>query len=104
SRKPATFECPCSAQLTEANSFQWQLVEEGIASNLPHVCIVQQRSTKKYFALKYMSKRRCIDKGVAGNVLRELSLLRRISHPFIVNLWYTFQVTICNCTVFPSDV
>ncbi|CAJ0600267.1 unnamed protein product [Cylicocyclus nassatus] len=55
------------------------------------VCIVQQRSSKKYFALKYMSKRRCIDKGVAGNVLRELSLLRKISHPFIVNLWYTFQ-------------
>ncbi|KAK6022264.1 kinase domain protein, partial [Ostertagia ostertagi] len=55
------------------------------------VCIVQQRSTKKYFALKYMSKRRCIDKGVASNVLRELSLLRKCSHPFLVNLWYTFQ-------------
>ncbi|KAJ1366879.1 hypothetical protein KIN20_027661 [Parelaphostrongylus tenuis] len=55
------------------------------------VCIVQQRSTKKYFALKYMSKRRCIEKGVAFNVLRELSFLRKISHPFIVNLWYTFQ-------------
>ncbi|CAD6185613.1 unnamed protein product [Caenorhabditis auriculariae] len=55
------------------------------------VCIVQQRSTKKYFALKYMSKRRCIDKGVAANVIRELTLLSKISHPFIVNLWYTFQ-------------
>lgn len=55
------------------------------------VCIVQQKSTKKYFALKYMSKRRCIDKGVASNVIRELTLLSRISHPFMVNLWYTFQ-------------
>ncbi|KJH53114.1 kinase domain protein [Dictyocaulus viviparus] len=43
-----------------------------------------------------MSKRRCITKGVAFNVLRELSFLRRISHPFIVNLWYTFQVLLLN--------
>lgn len=75
------------------------------------VCIVQERKTKKYFALKYMNKRRCIEKvrftakllivrslsnqklqGVAANVIRELTLLSKISHPFIVNLWYTFQV------------
>uniref|UniRef100_A0A8R1IS74 Protein kinase domain-containing protein n=1 Tax=Caenorhabditis japonica TaxID=281687 RepID=A0A8R1IS74_CAEJA len=55
------------------------------------VCIVQERKTKKYFALKYMNKRRCIEKGVAANVIRELTLLSKISHPFIVNLWYTFQ-------------
>ncbi|CAI4230430.1 unnamed protein product [Auanema sp. JU1783] len=55
------------------------------------VCIVQQRSSKRFFALKYMNKRRCIEKGVAPNVIRELSLLCKISHPFIVNLWYTFQ-------------
>ncbi|CAJ0578656.1 unnamed protein product, partial [Mesorhabditis spiculigera] len=55
------------------------------------VCIVQRRSTKQYYALKYMSKRRCIEKGVASNVIRELRILTKISHPFIVNLWYTFQ-------------
>ncbi|CAB3403193.1 unnamed protein product [Caenorhabditis bovis] len=55
------------------------------------VCIVQEKKTKKYFALKYMNKRRCIEKGVAANVIRELSLLSKISHPFIVNLWYAFQ-------------
>ncbi|CAJ0943104.1 unnamed protein product, partial [Mesorhabditis belari] len=55
------------------------------------VCIVQDRISKNYYALKYMSKRRCIEKGVAPNVIRELRILTKISHPFIVNLWYTFQ-------------
>jgi serine/threonine kinase 32 len=48
---------------------------------------------KKHYALKYMSKRRLVSKLVAQNVIRELEILQELSHPFIVNLWFTFQVT-----------
>ena len=52
---------------------------------------------KKHYALKYMTKRRLIQKSIAHNVLRELEMLQGLSHPFIVNLWFTFQV------IFPYD-
>ncbi|KHN88625.1 Serine/threonine-protein kinase 32A [Toxocara canis] len=55
------------------------------------VCIVQYKATKKHYALKYMDKRRCVQRMAAGNVLRELDLLAHVSHPFIVNLWFSFQ-------------
>ena len=50
---------------------------------------------KKLYALKYMAKRRLVQKTVAFNILRELELLQELSHPFIVNLWFTFQVIFC---------
>uniref|UniRef100_A0A914EDM8 Protein kinase domain-containing protein n=1 Tax=Acrobeloides nanus TaxID=290746 RepID=A0A914EDM8_9BILA len=55
------------------------------------VCIVRHRGMKKLYALKYMAKRRLVQKTVAFNILRELELLQELSHPFIVNLWFTFQ-------------
>lgn len=58
------------------------------------VCIVLHRGMKKHYALKYMAKRRLIQKCVAYNVLRELEMLQELSHPFIVNLWFTFQVSL----------
>lgn len=39
-----------------------------------------------------MSKRRLIHKNVAENVLQELELLKEFNHPFLINLWFTFQV------------
>ncbi|VDO38241.1 unnamed protein product [Haemonchus placei] len=91
-QRPTTDSSPCLAQFSIIRSIGRGAFGKWFhCPTLFQVCIVQQRSTKKYFALKYMSKRRCIDKGVAGNVLRELSLLRKCSHPFLVNLWYTFQ-------------
>lgn len=58
------------------------------------VCIVQYRSNKKLYAMKYMDKRRCVQRMAANMVLRELDLLAHLSHPFIVNLWFSFQVII----------
>jgi hypothetical protein len=40
-----------------------------------------------------MSKRRLVLKSVAHNVLRELEILQEATHPFIVNLYFTFQVS-----------
>ena len=43
------------------------------------------------FAMKYMNKSACIKKDAIRNVFREMDILRTLDHPFLVNLWYTFQ-------------
>jgi serine/threonine kinase 32 len=44
------------------------------------------------FAMKYMNKSMCIKKDAIRNVFREVELLQQLDHPFLVNLWFTFQV------------
>nr|KAG5687523.1 hypothetical protein BaRGS_034579 [Batillaria attramentaria] len=55
------------------------------------VCIVQKKDTKKMFAMKYMNKAMCARQMAINNVIRELNMLTRLEHPFLVNLWYAFQ-------------
>ncbi|KXJ16156.1 Serine/threonine-protein kinase 32B [Exaiptasia diaphana] len=55
------------------------------------VCIVQKKDTKAMYAMKYMNKYACLKKDAVRNVLRELEILQKIEHPFIVNLWFAFQ-------------
>ena len=43
------------------------------------------------FAMKYMNKSMCIKKDAVRNVFREVELLTMLDHPFLVNLWFTFQ-------------
>ncbi|KAH7731274.1 Protein kinase domain containing protein [Aphelenchoides avenae] len=38
-----------------------------------------------------MTKRKLVVKSASANVLKELEILKELSHPFIVNLWFTFQ-------------
>ncbi|XP_037015082.2 serine/threonine-protein kinase 32C [Artibeus jamaicensis] len=55
------------------------------------VCIVQKRDTGKMYAMKYVSKRQCIERDEVRNVFRELEILQGLEHVFLVNLWYSFQ-------------
>ena len=55
------------------------------------VCIVKKRDTKQMYAMKYMNKVQIIKKHAVENVFREIDLLQRLEHPFLVNLWFTFQ-------------
>nr|XP_023655699.1 serine/threonine-protein kinase 32B [Paramormyrops kingsleyae] len=55
------------------------------------VCIVQKRDTKKMYAMKYMNKQKCIERDEVRNVFRELQVMQGLEHPFLVNLWYSFQ-------------
>ena len=41
--------------------------------------------------MKYMNKVQIIRKHAVDNVFREVEILRQLEHPFIVNLWFTFQ-------------
>jgi serine/threonine kinase 32 len=83
SRRPLS---PSRTQLTD-----FTLVRAIGRGAFGKVCIVFHRGMKKHYALKYMAKRRLVMKSAAFNVLRELEMLRDLRHPFIVNLWFTFQ-------------
>lgn len=43
------------------------------------------------FAMKYMNKHQCIERDALKNVLREVEILTRLDHPFLVNIWFSFQ-------------
>ena len=45
----------------------------------------------KYYAIKEMNKLRIIDKKYIHSILTEKEILSKISHPFIITLYYTFQ-------------
>ena len=53
---------------------------------------MQKKDTKRLFAMKYMNKLMCAQQNAITNVIGEMKLLSRLNHPFIVNLWYAFQV------------
>ncbi|KAI2656644.1 Serine/threonine-protein kinase 32B [Labeo rohita] len=55
------------------------------------VCIVQKRDSRKMYAMKYTNKQKCIERDEVRNVLRELQVMQRLEHPFLVNLWFSFQ-------------
>ena len=52
---------------------------------------VKLKKTKKYYALKLMSKVKIIDKKSIKSVNSERELLSKLYHPFIVNMHYAFQ-------------
>ncbi|KAL0077586.1 kinase-like domain-containing protein [Phycomyces blakesleeanus] len=78
---------------------------QGQAANLRHfyllrvigkgafgkVRIIQHKQSRKEYALKYISKSKCVQLKVAHNVISERRLLEHIHHPLIVNLRYAFQ-------------
>ncbi|ORY90039.1 kinase-like protein [Syncephalastrum racemosum] len=55
------------------------------------VRIVQHKGTHREYALKCISKNRCIELKAANNMISERRLLERINHPLVVNLRYAFQ-------------
>ena len=43
------------------------------------------------FAMKYMSKAACLKREAVPCVIREIKILSVLEHPFLVNLWFSFQ-------------
>ena len=46
--------------------------------------------------MKYVNKEACVKQRAVHNVIEEVELLREVDHPFVVSLWYTFQVSQIN--------
>lgn len=55
------------------------------------MCIVKKKDSKQMYAMKYMNKIQIIKKRAVDNVFREISILKSLDHPFLVNLWFTFH-------------
>lgn len=47
--------------------------------------------------MKYVSRSVCESRGALGGVIKEVELLSSLEHPFLVNLWFSFQG---KCTTF----
>ena len=43
------------------------------------------------YAMKYMNKSQCIERDALRNVLREVEIMEGLEHPFLVNMWFSFQ-------------
>lgn len=52
---------------------------------------VEHKKFKKIYALKEMSKAKIIDKKSEKSIKYERDLLAKLKHPFIVNMYYSFQ-------------
>ncbi|XP_040821992.1 serine/threonine-protein kinase 32B isoform X2 [Ochotona curzoniae] len=86
SHRPPVFD-----ENEEVNFDHFQILRAIGKGSFGKVCIVQKRDTKKMYAMKYMNKQQCIERGEVHNVFRELQIMQGLEHPFLVNLWYSFQ-------------
>ncbi|OBZ89762.1 Serine/threonine-protein kinase 32A [Choanephora cucurbitarum] len=55
------------------------------------VRIVQHKSDLLQYALKYISKAKCIELNATSNILTERKILEKIDYPLVVNLRYAFH-------------
>uniref|UniRef100_A0A336MKG1 CSON001944 protein n=1 Tax=Culicoides sonorensis TaxID=179676 RepID=A0A336MKG1_CULSO len=75
----------------DVNFDHFQILRNIGKGSFGKVCIVQKKDTGRLFAMKYVSRSACIGRGAIGGVLKEIELLASLEHPFLVNLWFSFQ-------------
>ncbi|XP_057340472.1 serine/threonine-protein kinase 32A isoform X1 [Microplitis mediator] len=76
----------------EVNFNHFQVLRAIGKGSFGKVCIVEkgERSGKMY-AMKYVHKIECASRGALKNVTREVEIMSKLEHPFLVNLWFSFQ-------------
>nr|XP_040225357.2 serine/threonine-protein kinase 32A [Anopheles coluzzii] len=75
----------------DVNFDHFQILRNIGKGSFGKVCIVQKKDSGNLFAMKYVSRSVCIGRGALGGVLKEVELLASLEHPFLVNLWFSFQ-------------
>uniref|UniRef100_A0A8C6F9K8 non-specific serine/threonine protein kinase n=1 Tax=Monodon monoceros TaxID=40151 RepID=A0A8C6F9K8_MONMO len=86
SMSAATARRPVFDDKEDVNLDHFQILRAIGKGSFGKVCIVQKRDTEKMYAMKYMNKHQCIERGEVRNVFRELEILQEIEHVFLVNL------------------
>ena len=86
-------EEPTEENNVRKSHFQYEMVIG--KGGFGKVWIVNQKKSKKYFALKEMGKAKIISKRSVHSVMNERTLLHQITHAFIVNMKYAFQDRDC---------
>ncbi|KAL6432228.1 hypothetical protein ACFW04_006711 [Cataglyphis niger] len=76
----------------EVNFDHFQILRAIGKGSFGKVCIVQKRDTTGHmYAMKYVHKNECAERGALKNVAREVEILSKLEHPCLVNLWFSFQ-------------
>lgn len=52
---------------------------------------IERKKKHLIYALKYIDKKKCIEKHATLNIFRERMVLQSLKHPYVVNLQYAFQ-------------
>ncbi|XP_048187253.1 serine/threonine-protein kinase 32A [Perognathus longimembris pacificus] len=86
SSKPPVFD-----ENADVNFDHFEILRAIGKGSFGKVCIVQKNDTKKMYAMKYMNKQKCVERNEVRNVFKELQIMQGLEHPFLVNLWYSFQ-------------
>ncbi|XP_077136245.1 serine/threonine-protein kinase 32B [Ranitomeya variabilis] len=84
-------KAPVFDENEDVNFDHFQILRAIGKGSFGKVCIVQKRDSKKMYAMKYMNKQKCVERDEVRNVFRELQIMQCLEHPFLVNLWYSFQ-------------
>ncbi|RZF39251.1 hypothetical protein LSTR_LSTR010345 [Laodelphax striatellus] len=82
---------PPDHQHHEVNFDQFLILRAIGKGSFGKVCIVQKKDTKQMYAMKYVQKAQCLERDAVQNVLREVEILSSLEHPYLVNLWFSFQ-------------
>ncbi|XP_076636019.1 serine/threonine-protein kinase 32A [Colletes latitarsis] len=77
----------------EVNFDHFQILRAIGKGSFGKVCIVRKKQdrTETMYAMKYVHKGECVERGALKNVIREVEILSRLEHPCLVNLWFSFQ-------------
>ncbi|XP_024941694.1 serine/threonine-protein kinase 32A isoform X2 [Cephus cinctus] len=77
---------------TRVNFDHFQILRAIGKGSFGKVCIVQKRDRSgNMYAMKYVHKGECAERGALKNVAREVEILSKLEHPCLVNLWFSFQ-------------
>ncbi|KAJ3302488.1 hypothetical protein HDV03_004911 [Kappamyces sp. JEL0829] len=52
---------------------------------------IERKKKHTQYALKYIDKKKCVEKHATQNIFRERMVLQSLNHPYVVNLRYAFQ-------------
>ncbi len=52
---------------------------------------IERKKKNNQYALKYINKKKCVEKHATLNIFRERMVLQSLCHPYVVNLRYAFQ-------------
>ena len=55
------------------------------------VYAVEKRNSRELYAMKLINKDSTEDR--IGSIMNEIEILTSLSHPYIVTLWFAFQVS-----------
>ena len=77
---------PCP--ITHSDYEKIKLIGRG---DVGKVYLVMQKSNRKFFAMKVLSKKDMIKRKKIKRVLAEQEILMNVNHPFVVTLYHTFQ-------------